>query len=408
MTARRAFNLPGFAALLLMLGLPQPAPAQTPAAPVQAQGWWDMASARELLAFGQDIGREGLNPADYALDALAKALASGTPRELDVAATRSFALIARDLADGHVPYGQRGSWRLSHPPLTPEMTEAMIANALAVGRVTQQLASLAPANADYQALKRALGATPPEDSARILALRVNMERWRWLPRSFGKRHVIVNVPAFELRLVDGGQTVAAHRVIVGKATTPTPQIGATISGVLFNPPWEVPQSIIAESLGQLVRTKPDVARARGYEWRRDPDGTLRVRQRPGANNALGRMKFLMPNPHAIYVHDTPSKQLFDRPVRAFSHGCIRLQNPGALAEQLLGPDWTAARIDGAIATGVSTPVSLSQPVPVAIVYLTAVSDAAGNVRMLNDIYGRDAGVAAALSTRPVSAPPPPS
>ena len=395
MTAMKRFAIAGLAALSLIAG-PQAA-AQVPASQARAQGLWDTASARELLAFGKDIGREGLDPADYGLDALGKAIDSGDAAGIDMAATRSFALLARDLADGHVPYARRGDWHLSHPPLTPEATEAMIAQALATGRVTAQLASLAPASADYLALKDALAATPPSDTARITALRVNMERWRWLPRSFGERHIIVNVPAYELRLVEGGRTVATHRAIVGKATTPTPALGATVSGVLLNPPWEVPQSIIAESLGQLVRTRPAAARARGYEWRRDDDGTLRVRQRPGTNNALGQIKFLMPNPHAIYVHDTPAKQLFTRPVRAFSHGCIRIQNPMALAERLLaGTDWTADKIRTAVGTGASTPVPLARSLPIAIVYLTAVRDEAGKLRLLDDIYGWDKGLAAAL------------
>lgn len=364
---------------------------------------WDSASAQELLDYGRAIGDEGLDPADYALDRLAQAIASRNTDALDSAATRSFALLARDLADGHAPYDQRIDWFDTHPPLTVEATEQLMALALAERRVTAVLTSLSPANADYLALKHALAATSASDAARRSVLRVNMERWRWLPRSFGARYVLVNVPAFEVRLVDGGRTVATHRAIVGKPATPTPQLTANMIGVTLNPTWSVPSSIVAESIGKLIRNTPAAARARGFTWTSDGGG-LHVRQKAGATNALGLVKFQLPNPHAIYLHDTPSRGLFDTVRRAYSHGCIRVQDPAGLAAEILaGTDWTADRIAAGIAAGDTVTAPLPTPLPVHIVYLTAVRGPDGGIRLLDDVYRRDGGVAAALGAAPLAA-----
>lgn len=379
--------------LVLLLALPLPAAAQ----PGATQADWDNALARDLLAFGEGIGREGLDPGDYRLEDLRAAVGGGSPDALELAATRSFALLARDLSDGHVPYSARRNWHIPYQPLTPEATARLIDEAIRTRDIAGKLQALAPTQEGYRALKAALAATPPQDGARIATLKANLERWRWLPRDFGGRYLLVNVPAYEVRLIEGGETVDAHRVIVGKPATPTPQLRATVRAVMFNPPWLVPSSIVAESVGALIRTRPAVARARGYDWTRDPDGSLRVRQLPGENNALGQMKLVMPNAHAIYLHDTPSKRLFDNARRAYSHGCIRVQDPLRLAETLLGgTGWTMDRIDALVAGDETTQVPLAQPLPVFIVYLTAVAGPDGQVTLLDDLYGWDKAVVAAL------------
>jgi L,D-transpeptidase YcbB len=168
---------------------------------------------------------------------------------------------------------------------------------------------------------------------------------------------------------------------------------------VFNPPWHVPQSIIAESVGRLVRNSPDVARARGYTWSYS-DGGLRVTQQPGPGNALGQMKLDMPNPFTVYVHDTSSRDLFDKDERTLSHGCIRTDQPFDLARTLLASaGWTRSMIDEVVATRKTRRVALDQPVPVYTVYLTAYADADGAVRYLDDPYSLDPALNRLLDDR---------
>jgi murein L,D-transpeptidase YcbB/YkuD len=170
--------------------------------------------------------------------------------------------------------------------------------------------------------------------------------------------------------------------------TPTPQLSAAITAVTINPYWNVPQSII--------RTTSFGA---GYQVTRGANGVISVRQPPGPRNALGRLKIEMPNPHAIYLHDTPSQALFGRAVRAFSHGCIRTQNVRDFAALLLAPTgrWDRSEIDEAVSTGRNQTTPLARPVPVYIAYFTAAATTDGNIVSYNDIYGRDVPVRVALN-----------
>jgi murein L,D-transpeptidase YcbB/YkuD len=255
------------------------------------------------------------------------------------------------------------------------------------GGIAQVLDSLLPTHAQYLGLRQALAATPETDEARRDLIRTNMERWRWMPRNLGERHVIVNVPAFTAAVVENGQVIARHRTVVGARRTPTPQLMSNAVAVTFNPWWHVPQSIIRE-LGST----------RGYEVRRNGNQLI-VRQPPGPRNALGRLKIEMPNDHAIFLHDTPAQALFSRPVRAFSHGCVRTQNIRDFAAVLLAPtgQWDRAAIDAAIATGENQQTQLAAPVPVYIAYFTAAATNDGNIVSYEDIYGRDAPVRQALN-----------
>lgn len=395
-SAMRAILI-GFASLLSLSALPIAASAQSAPAPAVAPVLWDKAAARALLDFGQRIGGDGLNPADYRLAALDQAIAGGSPAELDSAATRSFALLAHDLADGHVPPSARKDSHFRYPTLSPAGIEQMMELALSTRTVAASLAGLLPTSEDYRALKAALAATPAADAERRRTLRVNLDRWRWLPRDLGTRYLLVDVPAYEVRLVDHGQVIETHRVIVGKLKTVTPEFAAKVTGVLINPDWTVPDSIIRESVGKLVRTRPSTASARGYTWFTDAAGKLHVVQKPGANNALGQIKLVMPNPYTIYLHDTPSKSLFEKSVRAYSHGCIRTDKPAALAARLLeGTGWDEARINAQIEDGEPMTVSLSRPIPIVVAYLTAAPGPDGTISFYKDIYGRDDAVAAAL------------
>jgi L,D-transpeptidase YcbB len=238
----------------------------------------------------------------------------------------------------------------------------------------------------------------------------SMERLRWMPRDFGARHVLVNQAAFELQVVDHNRSIWQTRVIVGKPNTQTAVFSDVMETVEFNPYWGVPQSIIIKEMLPRLRRDPSYLDRLGYEvrdgrgreisssyvdwWRYGNKVPLSVRQPPGADNALGAVKFLFPNSHAIYMHDTPTRSLFEKKVRAFSHGCVRVQNPRELAELVLG--WDTERVEEAIYRGENQAVKLSRKLPVHLAYFTAWPDESGRIIMYPDIYGRDAQLEKAL------------
>jgi murein L,D-transpeptidase YcbB/YkuD len=246
---------------------------------------------------------------------------------------------------------------------------------------------------------------------------MNMERVRWLPRDLGARHIMVNQAAFELRLVDGKDITWSTKVIVGKPETQTFVFSDEMEIVVINPYWGVPQSIIRyEMMPYLARDRGYLDR-QGYEvvspsgkvvssrsvnwWAYGSKIPYGVRQPPGDDNALGRIKFLFPNSHDIYMHDTPTKKLFAESVRAFSHGCIRVEDPRKFAEYVLG--WDRERIDGMIATGENKNIRLDKHIPVYLNYFTAWPDESGKITFYADIYQRDARLDKALNTIAVAA-----
>jgi L,D-transpeptidase YcbB len=368
------------------------APAASPALNPQPEPpGWRREVARELLLYIEQVGQEGLDPSDYQPERLRAAIA-GDETALSQVATPIFLRLVTDLSGGSVRGRSRVDWHMTDPTLDAAAQQRLLAQVARGGGVGAALDSLLPTHPQYAGLKRALAATPESETARRDLIRTNMERWRWMPRTLGARHVLVNVPAFTAALVEDGRVLARHRAVVGKRTTPTPQLNATITAVTLNPWWNVPQSIIAENGGHF---------GAGYEVRRTAGG-VSVRQPPGPRNALGRVKIEMPNQHAIYLHDTPSQALFGRPVRAFSHGCIRTQNVRDFAALLLAPtgEWDRAAIDRGIDTGRNQSVSLAAPVPVFIAYFTAAATSDGDVVSYTDVYGRDGPVRQALNAGP--------
>jgi len=352
-------------------------------------GNWRRETAQELLRYVEQVGQEGLDPSDYGPDRLRAAIAGSDDAALSQVATPIFLRLVADLSGGSVRGRSRVDWHMTDPTLDAAGQQRLLAQVQRAGGVAEALNGLLPIHPQYAGLKRALAATPESETARRDLIRTNMERWRWMPRSLGARHVLVNVPAFTAALVEDGRVLARHRAVVGKRTTPTPQLNAQITAVTLNPWWNVPQSIIAENGGHF---------GAGYEVRRTAGG-ISVRQPPGPRNALGRVKIEMPNEHAIYLHDTPSQALFGRPVRAFSHGCIRTQNVRDFAAMLLAPtgEWSRAAIDRAVGTGRNQTTRLAAPIPVYIAYFTAVTTGDGNIVSYGDIYGRDAPVRQALN-----------
>ncbi len=370
-----------------------PAPAGTP--------HWTIDDARSLSQVIARIDRDGLDPVDYDRPALDRIIATGESADLDTIALQTFQRLASDIWQGHVQGTSRIGWHIQGPVTDGAALDELTTYALSGHRVSQALDELTPTNADYTSLKAMLAKTLPTNPNTRSRIRANMERWRWLPRDPGARYIFVNVPSFTAELVDNGRIIASHRVIVGKPSLPTPQFAALVTGVILNPWWEVPSSIVAESVGRLVRTNPTKAAAEGYVTSAVPGGGIRIRQAPGPTNALGQMKLVMPNPFTVYMHDTPSKALFEKPSRAFSHGCIRTDKPIDFATALLTatPGWTRHRIDAALASGQSTKVDLATPIPVYVVYFTMRAHLTGRVTTHPDVYHRDDAVVAALTDR---------
>lgn len=247
---------------------------------------------------------------------------------------------------------------------------------------------------------------------RIGMIVVNLERLRWLPRRFGPRYIRVNIPTFELTAIDHGEPVLQMRAIVGKSRpdNTTPVFKATISDVELNPVWDIPESIVAKELlprlhqdsGLLARMHILVLQGHGNEQQVDPASIdwahvdaqhfpYHLRRESGPDNDLGLLKFLAPNKYSVYLHDTPHKALFDANVRDFSHGCVRIEQPLALAGFALhgDPAWDEAHLHEAIAIGKLQVIHLPHPLPLYFLYLTAWADENGEVHFRHDIYRRD-------------------
>jgi len=257
---------------------------------------------------------------------------------------------------------------------------------------------------------------------RIHQIELNLERWRWLPDRLGGRYLLVNIPAFELDVYQGHRSVLHMKAIVGMVSRPTPVFRATMTHLVLNPSWDVPYNIAVADIIPAVQKDPDylternikVFEGRGAEALEVDPSTLdwpalgkdnfpyRLRQEPGPRNALGTVKFMFPNPYNVYLHDTPSRQLFDRPDRACSSGCIRIERPIELAEYLLRdePGWNRQKIVSALEKRVEQTVRLPRVLPVHVEYWTTFIDATGAVNFRKDVYGRDRLLDAALHENP--------
>ena len=366
-----------------------PPPPPPPALPPVV---WDQRSAIDLLSYIQQVGGEGLNPADYDPEGLMAALAAGDPVRLSAEATNRFDRISSDLALGHVKRSARIDWFVADPDLDSAKQDALLRGAIAQHNITGALNGLLPTHPQYAALKLALATTPRTETAKIDRIKLNLDRWRWLPRDLGQKYIIVNVPGFHATLVENGVNRWKQRAIAGKLSTPTPQLSATAVGVILNPWWEVPKSIEKEAAGK-----------KGFVPFKGPDGKiLRWRQPPGPTNALGQIKFVMPNSKAIYLHDTNARSRFNDDTRALSHGCVRTQHILDLATELLGDDageWTPDKIQSALGSKKTVQANFVKPLPVYIVYFSSAALLDGRIVQYKDLYGRDAKAMKALSMK---------
>ena len=251
---------------------------------------------------------------------------------------------------------------------------------------------------------RALNA--PKRDRQIDIVRVNMERLRWLPRELGAKalgdaYVILNIPDYTLKVMQKGEQVWTTRVVTGKpGNHATPMLTETMKFITVNPTWNVPPSIVYNEYLPALQQDPNVLTRMGLRLERRSDGGIHISQPPGAGNALGRIRFNFPNKFLVYQHDTPDKHLFARDDRAFSHGCMRVQNPDQYAATLLGivlPEqkYTAERIRGMYGNS-EIDIKFPTPLPVNITYQTAFVDDGGTLQFRKDVYGRDARMIALL------------
>lgn len=363
-------------------------------------GEWSSAYAAALVAVIEGIAAEGLDPADYDLDRLKGLAQAGRSEELDKLASRNFVWLVEDLRDGRTPMEAREQWFVVDPDRDTLRTDVLLAEALESGDVAGTLAQLHPVHPDYARLREELAQTDEADTGKRKLIRANMDRWRWLARDLGQQYLITNVPEYQLRLTVNDQIISTYRTIVGKpGRTATPQLAETVEGVVFNPTWTVPQSIVkGEGLGERVLGNPSWAAANGYKGTRGENGWITVVQQPGPGNSLGRMKLEMPNPHAIFFHDTPSRHLFDKEGRALSHGCIRTERALELAitMAILGQGADKDKAVEIATSGEYTKVPIQKEMPAYITYFTMATDIDGEMRKFEDIYGRDAPVLASL------------
>jgi L,D-transpeptidase YcbB len=237
----------------------------------------------------------------------------------------------------------------------------------------------------------------------------NMERWRWLPRDLGYNHIEVNIPEFQLRIIENQAVTHQTRIVVGKPQSQTPIFSDEVEFVIVNPTWTVPPSILLKEYLPKLRDNPYAMQNKGFEIIRNgrsvdpasidwynPPRDVAVRQPPGERNALGFIKFMFPNGHAVYLHDTPQKKYFEQDVRAESHGCVRVEDPFALAEVVLGDGWPQERIERLIGGQRERKITLARHMPVHLSYFTVTADSAGKAVKFRDVYGHDARVKKAL------------
>ena len=273
--------------------------------------------------------------------------------------------------------------------------------------------------ADGEAGASTLSELNAGESRRINQIRANLERWRWLPAELGVRHIRVNIADYRLEAWEAGEVARTHQVMIGRRYSRTPVFSEDMSIIEINPYWLTPAGL-GQRWVRTFRTNPAYALSQGYRLvdldtgqRVNPyqadwaNRRYRVIQAPGPNNAMGRVKFLFPNVHNVYIHDTPHRELFANAQRDDSSGCVRVENPEELALWILSAEgWSPQAVREAFDSGDTRRVRLRHEVPVHILYFTAVSDEMGRVRFVHDVYDRDARLIAALADPPPYPPAP--
>jgi murein L,D-transpeptidase YcbB/YkuD len=358
-------------------------------APVWSDGRKANGRAEELARTTRAGVQDGLDPADYDVSPIDPTHIG----ESDVRLTYALFRYARDLSTGTLePEAVDSHWHRAPREID---FQAAVDEALQNG-IEKGIGKLAPHSPQYLGLKHQFASCPDADCRRVVS--VNMDRWRWLPDDLGPRYLIVNIPAFRLDAIEHGRSVLEMKVVTGKKDNPTPVLADEMTSVVFSPYWNIPQDIVEKEILPKADKDPDYLERNNIEY--DESGQ-HYRQRPGKGNSLGGVKFLFPNHFNVYLHDTPSAHLFDRVERDFSHGCVRVEQPLALAKYVLRdkPEWTEERIREAMTSGVEKSVPLTEPLPIYLVYFTA-WDEGGRLRTVADVYGHDRRQNAAAAAAP--------
>jgi murein L,D-transpeptidase YcbB/YkuD len=364
------------------------------------------ARAKSAIARLKHADADGLEVSEYKTpnfagpspDALAEA---------DLKLAQAVLTYARHVSAGRFPY-TRVSRNIELPQAGLEPADILntLADAADAGKA---LDGFSPPNENYQKLKAALAELRASGGAKashqqIETVIANMERWRWYARDLGDAHVVVNQPDFTLKVMHRGAQVWTTRIVIGKPSMPTPLLSETMKHITVNPTWNVPPSIVHNEYLPALAQDPTVLSRMGLRVSYS-GGHVSISQPPGPGNALGRIRFNFPNRFLVYQHDTPDKYYFAHEVRAYSHGCMRVQDPAKYAEVLLNiarpqEHWTAQRVTGMFGHGEQNLQLQPTPIWVHLTYQTAFVDSAGKLQMRRDIYNLDSRTLAAIrSTR---------
>ncbi|MFL6834270.1 MAG: murein L,D-transpeptidase [Xanthobacteraceae bacterium] len=372
--------------------------------------WLDqgVANARATSAIARlkNADADGLEVGDYKMPNFA-GLGSDALAEADLKLTQTVLTYARHVQAGRFPY-TRVSRNIELPQAAPEPAD--ILNAMAATQdADKALDAFSPQHEEYKKLKAMLaelrgasGAKKGDASRQIETIIANMERWRWYARDLGTAHVVVNQPDFTLRVMHEGRQVWTTRIVIGKPSMPTPLLSETMKHITVNPTWNVPPSIVHNEYLPALAQDPTVLSRMGLRVSYSGGG-VHISQPPGPGNALGRIRFNFPNRFLVYQHDTPDKYYFAHEVRAYSHGCMRVQDPAKYAEVLLKiarpqEHWTAERITRMFGSSEQNLQLQPTPIWVHLTYQTAFVDSAGKLQMRRDIYNLDSRTLAAIKS----------
>jgi len=364
------------------------------------------ARATSAIARLKNADSDGLEASDYKTPNFA-GLTGDTLAEADLKLTQAVLTYARHVQAGRFLY-TRVSRNIELPQAAPEPADvlSMLAATTDAGKA---LDTFSPQNEGYQKLKAMLaelrgasGGKKADTSRQVETIIANMERWRWYPRDLGSAHVIVNQPDFTLKVMHDGAQVWTTRIVIGKPSMPTPLLSETMKFITVNPTWHVPPSIVHNEYLPALAQDPTVLSRMGLRVSYSGGG-VSIWQPPGPSNALGRIRFNFPNRFLVYQHDTPDKYYFAHEVRAYSHGCMRVQDPAKYAEVLLNiarpqEHWTAARITRMFGNGEQDIQLQPTPIWVHLTYQTAFVDDHGKLQTRRDIYNLDGRTLAAIKS----------
>jgi murein L,D-transpeptidase YcbB/YkuD len=362
------------------------------------------ARAEAVIARMKGADADGLEPSEYKAPNFA-GLSPEALAEAELKLTRTVLTYARHLQAGRFPY-TRVSRNIELPQAAPEPADILerLATGADAGRA---LDAYTPQQEPYRKLKAALAelrkGAKGANTAQIETIVANMERWRWYPRDLGNAHVQVNLPDFTLKVMHNGSQAWTTRIVIGKPGMATPLLSETMKYITVNPTWHVPQSIVKNEYLPALAQDPTVLERMGLRVSYGSNGQVEITQPPGEGNALGRIRFNFPNRFSVYHHDTPDKHYFAQDFRAYSHGCMRVQDPAKYAEVLLNiarprEHWTAERIKGMFGSAEQDIQLQPTPIWVHLTYQTAFVDNAGKLQTRRDLYGLDSRTLAAIKS----------